>query len=108
MLALHAGLRDAEIRGLQWSRVSLEKTVLTVGESKTEAGEGRTIPLNADALAALVEHSKWFLKRFGPMRSLRLPIRQTPAHRPDEACDHVQNGLGQGQEGRRGNRALAR
>jgi len=68
MLALHAGLRDAEIRGLQWSRVNLEKAVLTVAESKTEAGEGRTIPINGDALAALVEHAKWYLKRFGTMR----------------------------------------
>lgn len=68
VLALNAGLRDAEIRGLQWERVNLRDAVLTVGASKTEAGEGRTIPLNADALAALVEHSKWFLKRFGAMR----------------------------------------
>ena len=68
MLALHVGLRDAEIRGLQWSRVDLGKAMLTVGDSKTEAGEGRTIPLNADARAALVEHSKWYLKRFGTIR----------------------------------------
>jgi integrase len=46
-LALNAGMRDAEIRGLQWGRVDLVKPVLTVGESKTEAGEGRTIPLNS-------------------------------------------------------------
>jgi integrase len=65
MLALHAGLRDAEIRGLTWGRVDLERAILTVGEAKTEAGEGRTIPLNSDVLGALVDHSKWFLKKFG-------------------------------------------
>ena len=47
MLALNAGMRDAEIRGLQWERIDLVKTVMTVGRSKTEAGEGRTIPLNS-------------------------------------------------------------
>src|SRR5664279_3766587 len=36
-----------------------------VGDSKTEAGQGRTIPLNSDVLAALVEHSKWFVRKFG-------------------------------------------
>lgn len=68
MLALHAGMRDAEIRGLQWGRVDLVRKIVTVGDSKTEAGEGRTIPLNEDILAALVDHAKWFLKRFGETR----------------------------------------
>lgn len=68
MLALHAGMRDAEVRGLQWGRVDLERAIVTVGASKTEAGEGRTIPLNADVLAALVEHSKWYLEKFGETR----------------------------------------
>jgi len=35
-----------------------------VGESKTEAGEGRTIPLNSTLLKAMVEYSKWYTKRF--------------------------------------------
>jgi integrase len=65
MLALHAGMRDAEIRGLQWGRLDLHKAVVTVSDSKSEAGEGRTIPLNSDVLGALVEHSKWFLRKFG-------------------------------------------
>jgi integrase len=65
MLAIHAGMRDGETRGPQWGRVDLQRAIVTVGASKTEAGEGRTIPLNADVLAALVEHSKWFLGKFG-------------------------------------------
>lgn len=68
VLALHAGLRDAEIRGLQWGRIDLRKAILTVGDAKSEAGQGRTIPLNADALAALVAHARWFLDRFGETR----------------------------------------
>ena len=65
MLALNAGMRDGEIRGLQWGRVDLSKKILVVGESKSEAGEGRTIPLNSELIEALVEYSKWYTKRFG-------------------------------------------
>jgi integrase len=69
MLALHAGMRDAEIRGLTWGQIDLAKAVVTVGDSKTEAGEGRTIPLNSDVHAALIEHSKWYLEKFGETRA---------------------------------------
>jgi integrase len=64
MLALHAGMRDAELRELQWGRVDLSKAFLIVGDSKSEAGEGRTIPLNSELLQALVEYAKWYTKRF--------------------------------------------
>lgn len=67
MLALHAGMRDAEIRTMQWARLDLfnPKPYLAVGDSKTEAGEGRTIPLNSELLEAMVEYSKWYTNRFG-------------------------------------------
>jgi integrase len=68
MLALNAGMRDAEIRGLQWARMDLFKAYLTVGDSKTEAGEGRTIPLNSALLEAMVDYSKWYTKRFGTIQ----------------------------------------
>ncbi len=61
-------MRDAEIRRLQWRRVDRTRAVVTVGAAKSEAGEGRTIPLNADVHAALVEHAKWHLKKFGETR----------------------------------------
>jgi integrase len=64
-LALNAGLRDAEIRHLTWAQIDLEKRVLTVGRSKTEAGEGRTIPLNASLMSALLDHSVWFAAKLG-------------------------------------------
>jgi integrase len=69
MLALNAGMRDAEIRGLQWERMDLTKAVLTVGDSKTEAGEGRTIPLNSVLLEAMIEYAKWYTKRFGTIQA---------------------------------------
>ena len=68
MLALNAGMRDAEIRGLQWERLDLSKGILTVGESKTAAGEGRTIPLNSALFAAMLKYSEWYSKRFGPIQ----------------------------------------
>jgi integrase len=68
MLALNAGMRDAEIRGLQWERMDLSSAILTVGESKTEAGEGRTIPLNSALLEAIVEYRRWYEKRFGEIK----------------------------------------
>jgi integrase len=68
MLAQHAGIRDAETRNIRWKQVNLHKAIVTVGESKTEAGEGRTIPLNADVLAALVAHAKWYRTKFGETR----------------------------------------
>jgi integrase len=67
-LALNAGLRDAEIRNLTWAQVDFEKRILTVGKSKTEAGEGRTIPLNASLVSALLDHSRWYTGKFGTAR----------------------------------------
>jgi integrase len=71
MLALHAGMRDAEIRTMQWKRLGLfnPKPYVTVGDSKTEAGEGRTIPLNSELLAAMTDYSKRYTKRFGMIQS---------------------------------------
>ena len=68
ILALHAGMRDSEIRRLRWAQIDLQKAILTVWESKTDAGEGRTIPLNSEAKAALSGHANWYLKEFGETR----------------------------------------
>ena len=59
------------------------KPILTVGDSKTEAGEGRTIPLNSALLEAMVEYSKWYSKRFGTIQS---EWYQFPFGRP-RPCD---------------------
>jgi integrase len=55
VVAIHTGLRSAELRTLQWNRVDLIEAHLTVGKSKTAGGEGRIVPLSATALAVLEE-----------------------------------------------------
>jgi len=64
MLALHAGLRDKEIRTLQWNRLNLATRMITVGQTKTAAGSGRTIPMNDDLFAAAINYAKWYTGRF--------------------------------------------
>jgi integrase len=54
VLALNTAMRRNEIRTLRWRQLDWERRTLTVGRSKTEAGEGRLIPLNATALEALL------------------------------------------------------
>jgi integrase len=69
MLALNAGMRNGEIRQLRWSQIDLDKKFLVVGRSKTEAGEGRTIPLNPALFDALQDHAAWYWLRFGAIDS---------------------------------------
>lgn len=49
VLALETCMRYSEIRLLQWRQVDLTRQVVTVEETKTEAGSGREIPLTAEA-----------------------------------------------------------
>jgi integrase len=65
MIALNTGLRDSEIRHLEWRQIDFFKQILTVGKSKTREGTGRTIPLNSELLKALIEHHKWYTSKFG-------------------------------------------
>jgi integrase len=65
MLALNAGMRNGEIRELRWAQIDMERRFLVVGRSKTEAGEGRTIPLNPALYDALKQHAEWFQLHFG-------------------------------------------
>ena len=64
-MALNAGMRDKEIRTLTWGQINFEKSFLAVGRSKTEAGEGRTIPLNSVLLPILLEYAEWYQEKFG-------------------------------------------
>jgi integrase len=64
MLALNAGIRDTELKQLTWDQVTLKRGYLTVGKSKTEAGEGRTIPLNSALTQTMNEYSEWYRERF--------------------------------------------
>jgi integrase len=67
-LDLNTGLRDKELREIRWAQIDLLNKKLTVGRSKTDAGTGRLIPLNETAIAALVAHAAWYVKRFGECR----------------------------------------
>ncbi len=78
----------AHLVRLTWGKVDLERAILTVGEAKTEAGEGRTIPLYSDVLGALVEHSRWFLKKFGTTNPA-LYVFPFGKPQPTDATKHV-------------------
>ena len=53
LLALNTCMRYSELRLLKWEQVNFAGRTITVGLSKTEAGTGRVIPLNARALSIL-------------------------------------------------------
>jgi integrase len=53
VLALNTAMRSNEIKTLRWSQVDLVHRTVTVGKSKTDAGSGRIIPLNQDAVTVL-------------------------------------------------------
>ena len=65
MLALNTGMRDAEMKRLTWRQLNFEKRYLAVGQSKTVAGEGRTIPLNSALYETLKPYADWYALRFG-------------------------------------------
>ena len=67
-MALNAGMRDKEIRTLTWAQIHFDKNFLAVGRTKTEAGDGRTIPLNSALLPVLVEYRQWYKLEFGELR----------------------------------------
>lgn len=64
MLALNTATRKSEIRTLRWEQVDFEQRFLTVGRTKTDAGEGRTIPLISALHEALKAHAAWYGRRF--------------------------------------------
>src|ERR1700730_4005514 len=57
ILALNTTMRGCELKGLQWRDMNLLDMLLTVRHSKTVAGE-RVLPLNNDAMAAILEQYK--------------------------------------------------
>jgi integrase len=60
VLALNTGMRDSEMRQLKWNQIDLFKRILTVGKSKTDAGTGRTIPINRELLQVLLDYKVWY------------------------------------------------
>lgn len=56
VLAVSTTCRGVELKNLRWRDVELGNRVVSIRRSKTDAGQ-RSIPLNADALSALVRLS---------------------------------------------------
>jgi integrase len=65
MFARNAGLRDTEIKTLTWAQINLTAKTVQVGRAKTDAGEGRIVPLNSELYEAVVVHRAWYIKKFG-------------------------------------------
>lgn len=63
VLALNTGMRYSELRLLRWQQMDLKRRTVRVGQSKTEAGSGRTIPLNDRATKILQFWADQFPKR---------------------------------------------
>jgi integrase len=76
VVALNTGLRLGELIALTWADIDLGKGLLHVRDSKS--GEGRHVPLNAEAVEALrsltrhIDSPRVFFSRYGkPYRSVR-------------------------------------
>lgn len=67
-LALLTGMRSGELTNLTWGQIDFDNRLLTVGRAKSEAGTGRTIPMNNDLFQQLAAHAEWFTGRFGEAR----------------------------------------
>jgi len=67
-LALLTGLRLSEIRNLRWGQIDFKQEILTVGNSKTEAGAGRMVPMSRELLQLLTLHASVCTERFGPLK----------------------------------------
>jgi integrase len=68
MFARNGGLRDTEIKTLTWGQINMDAKTVQVGRAKSEAGEGRIVPLNSELFEALVSHRVWYLKKFGTIQ----------------------------------------
>jgi integrase len=68
-MALNAGMRDAEIKSLRWKQIHLEKRYIQILESKTDAGDGRIIPINSVLYEAILEHLAWYEEKFKEIRT---------------------------------------
>ena len=60
-----AGLRDREMRQLQWKQIDMERRWITVGESKSAAGTRRGVPIDRELHQTLTEYLAWYKNKFG-------------------------------------------
>jgi integrase len=58
-LALNTGCRKGELLGLQWQRVDLQAGLIYLEADNTKTRRRRSVPLNANALAAMESRSRF-------------------------------------------------
>ena len=58
-LALNTGCRKGELLGLEWRRVNLKSNLFILEGSNTKNGKRRSIPLNTEARAALLDLARY-------------------------------------------------
>ena len=72
VIAFSSGMRAGEIRLLQWDRFILgdsnASSYVRVGESKTEAGRDRVIPMDERLWAAMTQYRAWYVEQLGETR----------------------------------------
>lgn len=95
MLAQNAAMRNREIRTTQWKQIDFEKKFLIVGESKTEAGEGRTIPLNSLLYESSLKARGMVSLTVWPDRTglVFISVWQVKAPRPDASGNNLEDCL---------------
>lgn len=81
LFAVSTGLRQANVLGLQWSRVDLERRTAWIDSPDTKSGKPIGIPLNSDALAALKavagQHDVWvFTYRGKPYSEIKTAFQR--------------------------------
>jgi integrase len=66
-MAFSTGMRAGEVRLLRWDRFilgdSYGNSYVRVGESKTEAGRDRVIPMDERLWAAMAKYRAWYLEK---------------------------------------------
>ncbi|HLM97788.1 MAG TPA: site-specific integrase [Bryobacteraceae bacterium] len=84
------GLRSDEARVLRWSQVDFTGAgEITVGDSKTDAGKGRRIPMSANLRAALSQHAAWCAQKLGPLQPCWYVFPHCNRLAPDDALRPV-------------------
>jgi integrase len=58
-IAVHTGMRRAELLWLEWSRVDLENRLIYLDACHTKAGRRRSVPLNRNAYEAVVRRKQF-------------------------------------------------
>jgi integrase len=89
VLALNTTCRSCELRGLQWSAVDWADMTITIRRSSTKTNAGaRVIPLNADALIALMELRDRIEKLMDREDEKESSNKVQPNHFVFPACEH--------------------